>query len=160
LSDLADSDRIHDPKRAMIDTDDMSKGRNLSLAGNAHEPHVDVHKHISDVAGSCPFPVASGLLARWVSSPCRQVGGRLSKSHPNDYDYQKRDPDDGDDGIGGTPGGPTRDFGGRRFPVVGGKFITLVDHYWACLPHRALILSIPYRPYLMPPKAARGWLLV
>src|SRR5664280_1883662 len=75
LSGLADSDRIHDPKRAMIDTDDMSKGRNLSLAGNAHEPHVDVHKHISDVAGFCPFPVASGLLA---SSPggCHHRAGR------------------------------------------------------------------------------------
>jgi hypothetical protein len=88
------------------------------------------------------FPTWRGLVRSRLhqasspggSSPCRQVGGRLSKSHANDYDYQKRDPDDGDDGIGGTPGGPTRDFGGRRFPVVGGKFITLVDHYWACLP--------------------------
>jgi hypothetical protein len=27
----------------MIDPDDMSKGRNPLLAGNAHEPHGDVH---------------------------------------------------------------------------------------------------------------------
>jgi hypothetical protein len=131
----------------MIDTDDMSKGRNPSHAGNAHEPHADVHTCTSAVARSCPFPVASGLLAL----PVGIIGGGAdtsSKSHPDDY--QEHYPDDGDDAIDGTPGGPIRDFGGRRFPVVGGKFITLVDHYWARLPHMGLdytIYPVPTVPY-------------
>src|SRR5664280_2287112 len=89
-----------------------------------------------------PFVLPSGCH--------RRVEQTSSKFHPDEYDYQEHDPDDGDDGIDGTPGGPTRDFGGRRFPVVGGKFITLVDHYWARLPHIApdyTIYPIPTVPY-------------